>query len=152
LFDNKTHPALDIYDNAMFLTALDNLVELGTVLLRNQTELEYYINLRKTVARSVRNFLWDQKRQKFHPHVYLDKGTPFPPTFDEEGIWYHGGFGVASQVSGLLSRSEIKAGYEAMKRNAKAAGVSTISLAVFPPYPLGKKKKKHEEKFKLKTN
>ncbi len=27
--------------------------------------------------------LWDEERQKFIPHIYLEKGSPFPSPFDE---------------------------------------------------------------------
>ena len=49
--------------------------------------------------------MWDSQRQKFIPHIYLN-GSPFPETFDENQVFYHGGTAVAI-LAGLLTKEEI---------------------------------------------
>ncbi len=80
-------------------------------------------------------YLWDKENQKFIPHLYLD-GSPFPADFDENKIYYHGGTAVAIEA-GLLNKEQVKAAYEKMKENVKAANAQTIGLTMYPVYPQG---------------
>ena len=124
-----THYAIDIYDNAMFLIALDNLMEL---LPRKRGRWQ---PVRDSIAVNVREHLWDEARQQFIPHLYLD-GSPFPGDFDETGVFYHGGTAVAIEA-GLLSREEIRFSLDKMLANVKACGAASIGLTLYPPYPEG---------------
>ncbi|MFO7668728.1 MAG: hypothetical protein R6W31_03630 [Bacteroidales bacterium] len=124
-----THYALDIYDNAMFLIALDNLMELLPVTRQR------WGAIRDQIAKDVRLHLWDEERQKFIPHIYLN-GSPFPEDFDEERVFYHGGTAVAIEA-GLLSKKEIRVSLEKMLENAEACGAGSIGLTLYPPYPEG---------------
>jgi len=124
-----THRAIDIYDNAMFLIALDHLMELFPE-KRGRWE-----PIRKQIAENIRTYLWDEQKQKFIPHRYLDE-SPFPESFEEDRIFYHGGTAVAIEA-GLLSREEIKISLEKMTANVRAAGAASIGLTLYPPYPKG---------------
>ena len=128
--DANTHPAIDIYDNAMFIVALNNLMEIlpGTK--------DKWENIRKSIANNSRKNLWDEKNQKFIPHIYLEKGSPFPADFDENKIYYFGGTAIAIEA-GLLSREEIKISLDEMIKRVKEAGAASIGLTLFPPYPEG---------------
>lgn len=128
--DANTHPAIDIYDNAMFIIALDNLFELVP-----ETR-EKFGNIRSSLADNCRKHLWDDAREKFIPHIYLEKGSPFPPDFDENQIYYFGGTAIAIEA-GLLNREEIKASLDEMIRRVKLAGAASIGLTLYPPYPEG---------------
>ena len=79
-FDESTVPAVDIYDNAMFLIALDNLMELIP------STKEKWAPTRNQVAENTRKHLWDDANQKFKAHVYLD-GSPFPEDFNDDEIF-----------------------------------------------------------------
>ncbi|MCO5235587.1 MAG: hypothetical protein M9933_04885 [Chitinophagaceae bacterium] len=127
--DEHTHPAIDIYDNAMFIIALDNLMEMMPE-FRSKWE-----PVKKETEKNVRTYLWDEKRKKFIPHIYLE-GSPFPADFDENEIYYFGGTAVAIEA-GLLTRKEIKESLEEMVRRVKLAGAATIGLTLYPPYPKG---------------
>lgn len=129
-----THYAIDIYDNAMFLIALDNLMEL----LPDQKEK--WQSVRAQIARNVREHLWDEQAQEFVPHLYLN-GSPFPEDFNENEIFYHGGTAVAIEAD-LLSKEEIKVSLEKMIANVQAAGAGSIGLTMYPPYPEGSFKNK----------
>ena len=128
--DDNTHPAIDIYDNAMLLIALDNLMDM---LPDAKTRWE---SIRDQVAANARKYLWDEENQKFIPHIYLDKGSPFPDDFNENEIFYFGGTAIAIEA-GLLSKDEIKASLDEMVRRVKLAGAQSIGLTLYPPYPNG---------------
>jgi glycogen debranching enzyme len=124
---DDTHYALDIYDNAMFVIALNNLIEL---LPETKTK---WLAIRDQIAKNVRTHLWDEKNQKYIPHIYLN-GSPFPADFNENEIYYHGGTATAIEA-GLLSEKEIKIAVEKMAANIKASGAGSIGLTMYPPYP-----------------
>jgi len=126
---DDTHYALDIYDNAMFLIALDNLMEL--IPATNQK----WAAIRNQIAKDVRKHLWDEEKQKFIPHIYLN-GSPFSEDFDEDVVFYHGGTAVAIEA-GLLSKEEISVSLEKMLANVEASGAGSIGLTLYPPYPDG---------------
>jgi hypothetical protein len=124
-----THYTLDIYDNAMFMIALDNLMDLFPA------TKEKWQPVHRQIAENCRKYLWDEQNQKFIPHIYLD-GSPFPDDFNENEIYYHGGTAVAIEA-GLLSKEEIKVSVEKMKSNVKASGAASIGLTLYPTYPAG---------------
>lgn len=126
--DSSSHLAIDIYDNAMLVIALNDYLELfpGN---------RHWKKIRQSIKKNIRKYLWDETNQKFIPHIYLD-GSPFPADFDENLIHYHGGTAVAIEA-GLLKQSEIKTVNEQMLKNVKAAGAQSIGLTVYPPYPKG---------------
>ena len=128
--DANTHPAIDIYDNSMFLIALDNLMEI------HPKSKAKWKNIRNSIAKNCRNYLWDKQNQKFIPHIYLEKGSPFPADFDENKIYYFGGTAIAIEA-GLLSKKEIKKSLEEMVSRVKQAGAGSIGLTLYPPYPKG---------------
>ncbi len=127
--DESSNHCVDIYDNAMFLIAIrDYLAMTGN-------NREYWTNVDQEIRKHVRKYLWDDKRRKFIPHIYL-KDSPFPKDFDENQIYYHGGTAIAIEA-GLLSKAEILEAYHKMQENVKAAGAQSIGLTVYPPYPKG---------------
>jgi hypothetical protein len=91
--------------------------------------------VKDAVAKNCRTHLWDNKQQKFIPHIYLN-GSPFPAGFDENAIYYFGGTAVAIEA-GLLSRDEVKASLDEMVKRVKLAGAGSIGLTLYPPYPDG---------------
>ncbi|SKB50595.1 hypothetical protein SAMN05660226_01743 [Parapedobacter luteus] len=126
---DSTHYAIDIYDNAMFLIALDNLVELLP------DTREKWTPIRDHVAANSTRHLWDTDRQQFIPHIYLN-GSPFSRDFDEAGVYYHGGTAVAIEA-GLLSQEQVKHALGRMVANVQASGAASIGLTLYPPYPAG---------------
>ena len=129
-----THYAIDIYDNAMFLIALDNFVKMVP------GKKDKWQKISETVRINCRKYLWDKNNQKFIPHIYLN-GSPFPVELNENEIFYHGGTAVAIEAD-LLSRYEIKVSLARMIDNVKASGAGSIGLTLFPPYPEGSFKNK----------
>ena len=128
--DANTHPAIDIYDNAMFIIALNNLME-----ILPEMKVKWG-TVKKNIANNSRKYLWDAKNQKFIPHIYLEKGSPFPDDFDENKIYYFGGTAIAIEA-GLLSKKEIKTSLNEMIKRVKQAGAGSIGLTLYPPYPDG---------------
>jgi glycogen debranching enzyme len=124
-----TKYALDIYDNAMLVIALNNLMEIVP------STKKKWQSIRDGIAKNTMKYLWDDENQKFIPHVYLD-GSPFPDDFNENEIYYHGGTAVAIEA-GLLSREQIKVSLDKMIANVKVSGAGSIGLTMYPPYPEG---------------
>lgn len=122
-----TKYAIDIYDNAMMLIAIDNMIEL----IPNFKQK--WQPIKNRISKNVMKHLWDDKNQKFIPHVYLD-GSPYPDDFNENEIYYHGGTAVAIEA-GLLSKAQIKKALDKMIANVKASGASSIGLTLYPAYP-----------------
>lgn len=131
ILDDSSHLCIDIYDNAMFLIAVDNYIEM----LGDEKKKEIWKTKHIEIANNTMKYLWDEQNQKFIPHLYLDD-SPFPAGFDEDIIYYHGGTATAIQA-GLLDRKQVKAAYERMKENMKAANAQTIGLTIYPVYPNG---------------
>ncbi|WP_282015770.1 GH36-type glycosyl hydrolase domain-containing protein [Marinifilum flexuosum] len=124
-----TKYCLDIYDNAMFLIAIADLMELDA------SKKQKWQTIHNELAENTMKYLWDNQNQKFIPHVYLD-GSPFPEDFNENEIFYHGGTAVAIEA-GLLSKDQIKVSLDKMIANVKASGAGSIGLTMYPPYPEG---------------
>lgn len=124
-------PAIDVYDNAMFLIALDYLQEMT----EDEVLRTKWKGLHEQIAQNVRKYLWDEERQKFIPHIYLDK-SPLPEGFDENQIYYHGGTAIAIEA-GLLSKEEIEVVNKQMVENVRLSGMPSIGLTLYPTYPEG---------------
>ncbi|MEO6978366.1 MAG: hypothetical protein ABI113_08300, partial [Mucilaginibacter sp.] len=59
---------------------------------------------------------------------------PFPESFDENKIYFHGGTAIAIEA-GILSKNEIKLANQDMVRNVKLSGAPSIGLTLYPVYP-----------------
>jgi len=127
-----THKAIDIYDNAMFVIAINNYLGFSTVSAKDR---KYWAGVRDRLKANIRKHLWDKSREKFIPHIYLN-GSPFPTSLDEMAIYYHGGTTIAIEA-GLLSKAEVKSSYLKMLQNVKDANAATIGLTLYPVYPAG---------------
>ncbi|MDD6950558.1 MAG: hypothetical protein PUJ01_04275 [Parabacteroides sp.] len=123
--------AIDVYDNAMFLIALDYLQEMTD----DASLLKKWKGIREQIAQNVRKYLWDAERKKFIPHLYIDP-SPIPAGFDENQIHYHGGTAVAIEA-GLLSKEEIALVNAQMLENVRLSGMPSIGLTLYPTYPEG---------------
>lgn len=133
VLDRNSHRAIDIYDNALYLIAIDAFLNVVRD-LPDSTRQEWSA-FRQRLAGNVRRHLWDANRHKFIPHIYLED-SPFPRDFDENQIYYHGGTAVAIEA-GLLSPAEVKDAAAQMRRNVADAKAASIGLALYPPYPAG---------------
>jgi hypothetical protein len=131
VLDSSSHRACSIYANAMLLVAIADYLDL----LGDSPDSAHWKQVQSRLHKAVRKHLWDHRRQKFIPHVYLN-GSPFPADFDENAIYYHGGTAVAIEA-GLLSRAEVAAACARMEDNVRKANASSIGLTIYPPYPLG---------------
>ena len=124
-------PAIDVYDNAMFLIALDYLLEMAP----DSPQAPRWRSLREGIAKNVRTHLWDEKRQKFIPHIYPEK-SPIPEGFDELAIHYHGGTAVAIEAGLINGRRDTYRKCQ-MLENVRLSGMSSIGLTLYPVYPDG---------------
>jgi hypothetical protein len=132
LLDASSHRALSIYDNAMLVIAIDDYIQLPG---GNARDVAHWKTIRDSLKQNIRKHLWDAKRQKFIPHVYL-AGSPFPKDFDENAILYHGGTAVAIEAD-LLTRPQVLRSLAHMDADVRAAGAASIGLTLYPAYPEG---------------
>ena len=130
--DASSHRALSIYDNAMLVIAINDYLQLPG---QHAREIAHWKKTRDGLKTNIRRHLWDAKRHKFIPHVYL-AGSPFPAEFDENAIFFHGGTAVAIEA-GLLTRREVLYSLDQMRADVQAAGAASIGLTLYPPYPQG---------------
>ncbi|MCB1125426.1 MAG: hypothetical protein KDM81_02945 [Verrucomicrobiae bacterium] len=131
--DENSHRAIDIYDNALLVVAINEFLDL--VVRDDATTSATWRQTRDQLVKNVRRHLWDEARQQFIPHVYLE-GSPWPKDFDEQRIFYHGGTAVAIEA-GVLSPAEILTVYGQMRANCRLSGAATIGLTLYPAYPEG---------------
>ena len=129
--NDASHPSISIYDNAMMALALADLQTLEGLLGR---DTGVWAERRSTLRTAVRSHLWNGTQ--FIPHIYLEKGSPFPPTFDESKIYFQGGTAVAIQA-GLLEPAEVSLSFARMIRNKIDSGSGSIGVSLYPPYPAG---------------
>lgn len=130
--DESSHRAIDVYDNAMFVIAIEDY--LGFVEI-SEEKRAHWTTIKEDLKRNIRKHLWNENEKKFEPHIYLD-GSPFPASFNESEIYYHGGTAVAIEA-GILSKSEVRDAYIKMQENVKNANASSIGLTLYPVYPAG---------------
>jgi len=126
--DKNTDWAIDIYDNAMFVIALKEMIRFN----RDPAEKKKWWDLKELTEQSIRKYLWNSAMHKFIPHIYINN-SPFPNNFDEDKIYFHGGTSLAIEA-GLLSDKEIELVNDDMLRNVKLSGALSIGLSLYPPY------------------
>lgn len=114
----------------MLLIALNDLLALLHAKDLRRKELgQSAINLKQ----NIREYLWDEKKQKYIPHIYLD-GSPFPKDFDEQKILYTGGTACAI-LAGIHTKEEISSINKQFLKAASSEPKATIGITVYPPYP-----------------
>jgi len=130
--DDKTHRTIDIYDNAMFIIALNNFLDLAGPKFPRKSQWQTQL---RQFRQNTMLHLWDTSRHKFIPHIYLE-GSPFPDDFDENRIYYHGGTTIAMEAS-LLSSKQVHQVYRDMINNKRFIDAGSIGLTLYPCYPAG---------------
>ena len=133
--DSLSHLTVDVYDNALFIQAITDYLNLLAPTKPTRQVVSHWQTVRQQIRANVRRYLWDEKQQKFRPHRYLTT-SPFPPSFAEDSIHVHGGTAVAIEA-GLLKNTEIKAVNRHLLNNVKRAVAGSIGLTLYPTYPAG---------------
>jgi len=127
--DSLTHWSIDVYDNAMFIIALNDMMNFNN----NAMEKKRWSDLKQLTSTNIKKYLWDEAMHKFIPHLYVN-GSPFPASFNENKINYHGGTAVAIEA-GLLSKKEIEEVNAYMLKDVQQSGATSIGLTMYPQYP-----------------
>jgi hypothetical protein len=131
VINDQTKWAISIYDNAMFLMAINDFIAMTPENYHSEINWE---KTAKQLKKNIRKYLWDPKAVKYIPHLYLN-GSPFPPDFDERKILYTGGTACAI-LAGLNSRNEILEINQQFVAMTKKEKFATIGMTVYPPYLL----------------
>jgi hypothetical protein len=126
-----SHPSISIYDNAMMGLALAALQDLEQATGRDAS---LWAQRARDLRAAVRTHLWTGTQ--FVPHLYLEKGSPFPSNFDEARMYFMGGTAVALQA-GFLEPAEMQLTFDRMIRNKIDSGSGSIGVTIYPPYPAG---------------
>ena len=126
-----THWCIDVYDNSIYILAINEYLEW---IKDDKEKFEFWSNEKNSIAANVKKHLWDEKNQKFIPHVYLND-SPFLG-FDEDEIFYLGGT-VYAILAGILNEKEISASFNKILEMKKVSGSMTIAVINYPPYPEG---------------
>ncbi|TDS11935.1 GH36-type glycosyl hydrolase domain-containing protein [Sphingobacterium paludis] len=132
VLDENSHLAIDIYDNAMFMIAIQDFLEIASL---DAQQADRWTKVKGSIKENIEKHLWDENAKKYIPHIYLD-GSPFPDSFDESAVYYHGGTAVAIEA-GLLTKEQVLHAYQRMQENVKLANAATIGLTLYPTYPEG---------------
>jgi hypothetical protein len=128
--NEKTKWAIDIYDNAMYVIAIQDFLAMKPGAYRTTKN---WPAISRQIKQHVRKHLWQANTQKYIPHLYLD-GSPFPASFDENAILYTGGSACAI-LAGFHTPAEIAAINRQMVEAAGKEKYATIGITVYPPYP-----------------
>lgn len=126
-----SHPSISIYDNAMLSLALAGLQRLQEAAGRDASA---WAVRQRDLRSAVRAHLWTGTQ--FVPHLYLEKGSPFPADFDEGRMYFQGGTAVAIQA-GLLEPNEVLQTFARMVRNKIDSGSGSVGVTLYPAYPAG---------------
>ena len=68
-----THWCIDVYDNAIYVLAINEYLEW---IKKDEEKYKIWSNEKQAITANVKRHLWDEKNQKFIPHVYLED-SPF---------------------------------------------------------------------------
>lgn len=128
--NDKTKWAIDVYDNAMFVIAIENLLAIKPASYKMSRNWQQVAD---GIRKNVRKYLWDPTAQKYIPHLYLD-GSPFSPSFNEKSILVTGGSACAI-LAGFNTKAEIANINQQMMQAAAKEKFATIGITVYPPYP-----------------
>lgn len=129
--NEKTKWAIDIYDNAMFASAISAFMKFSTPSYKPR---EDWKSIQQKLVQQVRKHLWDSSTKKYIPHIYLN-GSPFSKEFDEKKLLYSGG-SICAVLAGFNSKSEVYEIYKQLNDASKKEKHATIGLTVHPPYPI----------------
>ncbi|GAA4332237.1 hypothetical protein GCM10023149_38400 [Mucilaginibacter gynuensis] len=128
--NQKTKWAIDIYDNAMFVIAINNFLSFKPASYKTQRN---WGMVAQNIKANVRKHLWMAKQQKYKPHIYLN-GSPFSKSFNEDEIIYSGG-SICAILAGFNTRAEVQEINRQLIAMAAKEKYATIGMTVYPPYP-----------------
>jgi len=128
--NDHTRWAIDIYDNAMYAMALGDFLAMKPAGYHSD---EDWSAIAGDIKKQVRKHLWDNRLQKYIPHLYLE-GSPFPATFDERRLLFTGGSACAI-LAGFNTKEEIAEINRQMVGAVAKEKFATIGMTVCPPYP-----------------
>ncbi|MBB6501949.1 hypothetical protein [Pedobacter cryoconitis] len=128
--NEHTKWTIDIYDNAMFVMAIHDFLDMKPANYQTQKD---WASVAAGIKTNVRKYLWMNDLQKYRPHLYLN-GSPFSKAFNEDQILYSGG-SVCAILAGFNTRKEIENINHQLVAAAAKEKHATIGLTVYPPYP-----------------
>ena len=129
--NSETRWAIDVYDNAMFHSAILDFLAMQPSSFKADKNWK---QVAATLKVNIRKHLWKPAQQKYIPHIYLN-GSPFSKSFNEDALLYSGGSACAV-LADLNTKEEIKNINAQLVKAASREPHATIGITVYPPYPL----------------
>ncbi len=126
-----THRAIDLYDNTMFLIAIQNYLGMQD----DPPQANRWRKIHTRISNRIMKHLWDADRKKFRPNLYLE-GDPWPEWYDENRMYYTGSPALAIRA-GLLNGQQTEQVIRNMINTKRYSGAATLGIVNFPPYPEG---------------
>ena len=130
--DASTHWTADIYDQAMFFEAANELARMSKA-LGFAARAAFWSERAAEVRRNANRVLWLDGPGYYRVHVHLDV---LRHDFDEDAMFATGGNAVAV-ASGLADPEKKRRIFEAAIQRQAAHKISTVGGALLPPYPKG---------------
>jgi len=128
----KTHWTCDIYDQAQFYGAAQELAEMSEN-CGLADKARFWNEQAGEIRKNAERWLWQEARGFYRVHIHLDS---LRHDFDEDGMFAMGG-NAEAVISGLASGEKAKKIFENAQARQKTYGFSTISGSLLPPYPKG---------------
>lgn len=129
---NRTHLTCDIYDNAMFYLACNELSMIYSELEDNVTA-GYWRGIANSIKKNANKYLWQQDKGFYKMHVLL---SPINLSLDERDMFPLGGNSMAI-LSGLANDSQSARIFEIADDRMNRVGATTIGAVLVPSYPGG---------------
>jgi hypothetical protein len=129
---NRTHWTCDIYDNAMFYLACNELSKMHSDLDDNATA-GYWKRIASSIKENVNRYLWQHDKGFYKMHIIL---SPINLSIDERDMFPMGGNAMAI-ISGLANSTQAARIFEIADERKDKIGATTIGTVLVPSYPEG---------------
>ena len=128
--DERTKWTVDIYDQAMFYLACQNISHLWSQ-LKAKEKSQFWAKIAHQVKRNTHKWLWDERRGYFIIHRHNSSWShPFP----EEDIFPVGG-NIMAILAGLASPLQAESILSVLFQRKAKYNLPTVSATLLPPYP-----------------
>ena len=129
---DKTHLTCDIYDNAMFVRASDDLSALYEY-QGNTSRAIYWKKIATELRKNINTYLWQEDLGFYKMHIPLSK-VDLP--FNDSEIFALGG-NVMAVESGVSDDNQTRKIFSTAERVKILAHAKSAGITLYPPYPKG---------------
>lgn len=128
--DQRTRWTVDIYDQAMFYLACQNISILFSH-LNLEEKSHFWAKIASQIKQGTQKWLWDEKRGYFIIHRHCDS---WQHPFSEEDLFPVGG-NIMAILAGLTSPQQTESIFSVIFKRKTKYNLPTVSATLLPPYP-----------------